>query len=369
MSKTKAPASDIDLFKHKLGEYKQVIDEDIAAYSKHIQASTLQQYGASARLVTDAYLDILARGGKRIRGALVMLGYEMSGGTNRAMIIQTARAVEMVHAYLLIMDDIQDRSLTRRGGPTVPVMLAGHHRKNHLAGDAGHFGIAMALNAMGIGNHAAQMILANLDAPENLRLNVLSILNRTVVVTAHGQTNDIMNEVVASVDEKAVERVLEWKTAHYTFLNPLHMGMVLAGADCHATDGITDYAIHAGKAFQITDDILGIFGTEFDSGKSPRDDMREGKRTTLSIFALEHTTSADKNFLLQMLGNTNLTPAEFERCKDIFVESGALKHAQNRATKHVEQALASLEKEASRWTDDGVKFLRGLAQYLLTRTS
>lgn len=369
MSNKTVTKSDVDVFKTKLNGYKELIDKDIADYCKYVETTTLQQYGASARLISDAYLDILKRGGKRIRGALVMLGYEMSGGKDRAMIVQAARAIEMIHAYLLIMDDIQDRSLTRRGGPTVPVMLADYHQKHHLAGDAEHFGIAMALNAMGIGNHAAQMIMANLDAAEQLRLNVISILNRSIVITAHGQTNDIMNEVVAAVDEESVERVLEWKTAHYTFLNPLHVGMVLAGADCHATDAITNYAIHAGKAFQISDDILGTFGSEFESGKSPMDDMREGKRTVLSTYALENSKSANKNFLLQMLGNDKLTPAEFERCKAIMQESGAYEYAKTRAEHHVEQAIASLDKESKRWSEPGVTFLRGLAQYLLTRTS
>lgn len=361
--------SDIEVFKKKLEHYKRLIDADIEMYCKYVEVSTLQQYGASARLVSDAYLDILKRGGKRIRGALVMLGYEMSGGTDQRMILQAARAIEMIHAYLLIMDDIQDRSLTRRGGPTVPVMLTGHHRRHHLAGDSKHFGIAMALNAMGIGNHAAQMILANLDAPENLRLNVLSIVNRSIIITAHGQTNDIMNEVIAHVDEDAVERVLEWKTAHYTFLNPLCVGMVLAGADCTATDAITEYAINAGKAFQITDDILGTFGSEFESGKSPMDDMREGKRTVLSTYALEHATNGNKNFLLQMLGNDNLTPAEFERCKDIIKDSGALAYSQKRAEEHIVHALAALKPEQDNWNKEGVRFLRGLAGYLLHRGS
>jgi geranylgeranyl pyrophosphate synthase len=369
MSNKVVQETEIKLFKTRLNEYKQLIDDDIEAYSKQVEATTLKAYGASSRLITDAYLDILSRGGKRIRGALTILGYEMCGGQNRAMIIEAARAIEMVHAYLLIMDDIQDRSLTRRGGPTVPVMLAGYHRRHHLAGDPKHFGLAMALNAMGIGNHSAQNILANLDAPGALRLKALSILNRSVVTTAHGQTNDIMNEVVASVDEEAVERVLEWKTAHYTFLNPLSMGMVLADSDDDSIGAITDYCMHAGKAFQITDDILGIFGSEFESGKSSMDDMREGKRTVLSTYALEHTTNGNKNFLVQMLGNDKLTPAEFERCKDILLESGALDYAKKRAKVHVEQAMSSLEKEARYWNSEGVTFLRGLAQYLLTRTS
>jgi geranylgeranyl diphosphate synthase, type I len=270
---------------------------------------------------------------------------------------------------LLIMDDIQDRSLTRRGGPTVQVMLADYHQKNHLAGDDDHFGVALSLNAMGIGNHAAQGIIAGLDAPDDKKLKVLSVLNDSVITTAHGQTNDIMNEVVAKTDENDVERVLEWKTAHYTFLNPLFIGMILAGADDNDTRAIHEYAIHAGKAFQITDDILGTFGNEFDSGKSPMDDIHEGKRTLITVYALENTDNANKNFLLQMLGNPALTPAEFEQAKDILISSGALKHAQTRAANHIEQALDSIKTAPKNWSIEGVQFLRGLAGYLHDRTS
>jgi geranylgeranyl diphosphate synthase type I len=219
------------------------------------------------------------------------------------------------------------------------------------------------------GAHAAQTILANLDAPEQLRLSVVSIMNRTMLITAHGQTNDIVNEVVAEVDKADIDRVLEWKTAHYTVLNPLHVGMVLAGADCHATDAITEYAMQTGKAFQITDDMLGTFGSEFESGKSPMDDIREGKRTLLTLYALEHTDHANKNFLIQMLGNSQLTPTEFGRCKDILTASGALEYAQDQARVHVELGIAALDKEAARWTRDGTRFLRGLAQYLLVRSA
>jgi geranylgeranyl diphosphate synthase, type I len=358
-----------EVFGKKLERYKKLIDDDISSYSKQVRQATLKAYGAHARLATDAYLSILGRGGKRIRGALTMLGYEMSGGKNASMILQAARAIEMLHAYILIMDDIQDRSPIRRGGPTAHVLLADYHRNHQLSGDSGHFGVALALNAMGVGNHAAQMILANLDAPEELRIKVMSIVNRTIVVTAHGQTNDIMNEVVAHASAQDVERVLEWKTAHYTFLNPLHVGMVLAGADCADTDAITEFAMHAGKAFQITDDILGIFGNEFESGKSPLDDIKEGKRTVLTVYALDNTTNGNKNFLLQMLGNDSLTQAEFERCKDILVECGALEFAKKQAADHVGKAKDSLIKHKGRWEASGVNFLQGLVEYLLVRSA
>lgn len=368
MTATEANAA-ITLFKQRLDEYKKIIDEDIAEYVKFAQNSTLKNYGANARLAADAYTSILERGGKRIRGALVMMGYEMSGGKDKKMILEAARAIEMLHAYILIIDDIQDRSVVRRGGPTAHILLSDYHRAHSLADDEHHFGVAIALNAALIGCHAAEMTLANLDVDPELRNKVVSIVNRTMIVTAHGQTNDIMNEVVAEVSADDVDRVLEWKTAHYTFLNPLHVGMVLAGADCDATDLITQYAMHAGRAFQITDDILGTFGSEFESGKSPMDDIREGKRTLLTLYAIEHAKGSDKNFLIHMLGNHNLTQAEFQRCKDILLESGAYDYARGEAEKRVKKALKSLEGDTNGWSEDGVLFLRGLAQYLLLRQS
>lgn len=368
MPKTSVPTLATS-FKQRLADYKQLLDDDIAAYSKQVRTMTLQQYGAYSRLEIDAYLDMLGRGGKRLRGALTMLAYQMSGGTDAHMILQAARAVEMMHAYILIIDDIQDRSPARRGGPTAHISLADYHRQNELAGGGAHFGVAIALNAALAGQHAAQIILANLPVDPALRLSAVSIINRTMITTAHGQTNDIMNEVVAQVTAEDVERVLKWKTAEYTFLNPLCIGMVLAGADCHATDAIRDYAMNAGMAFQITDDILGTFGSEFESGKSPMDDMREGKRTTLTVYALEHANDADKDFLLQMLGNNGLTPAQFDRCKTILTKIGALDHAQAQAKSHIAAALAALDAQTDRWPATDIDFLRQLVSYLLTRTS
>lgn len=370
MNKKPAELSDIVFFKTKIDGYKKLLDGDIAAFVKRTQDDTLRQYGESARLATDAYLSVLGRGGKRIRGALVMLGYEMSGGKDRKMILEAARAIEMMHAYILIIDDIQDRSPIRRGGPTANVMLADYHREHHLAGDPGHFGMSLAINAALTGAHAAQVTLANLPgADDKLRLKAVSIMNRTMLATTHGQTNDIMNEVVPKVSQEQLERVLEWKTALYSVINPLQVGMVLAGADDRVVDAITPYATHAGKAFQISDDILSIFAQEFESGKSPLDDIREGKRTVLTVHALNHAKPADREFLGRMLGNPGLTQDEFDRCKDIIKSSGGLDHARQQTEKHVRLALEALKKVQDLWTPEGVSFLRGLTQYLLSRKS
>ncbi|HTH72612.1 MAG TPA: polyprenyl synthetase family protein [Candidatus Pristimantibacillus sp.] len=354
----------------KLAEYKRAIDDDLQTYAAYLRKTSAEQFGQEVTEAdTDIFLDILERGGKRIRGALVMAGYEMCGGTDRKMVVQAARAIEMIHAYALIVDDIQDRSALRRGKPTAHELLAAYHGKHGFRGDAHHAGISLALSAAMVGSHAAQTVLANLDTDPEARLKALSITNRTMVITAHGQTLDILNELVEQPSEEDIERVLEWKTALYTVINPLHVGMVLAGAGCEATDAITPYGHFAGKAFQITDDILGIFGEEKDLGKTPGDDIREGKGTLLVLYALEHAKPADKAFLQKCLGSPGLTLAEFERCKEIIKTSGALDYARNEAGKQLDGALAALGKARGLWSQEGTDFLKGLARALHNRVA
>ncbi|MBX6334808.1 polyprenyl synthetase family protein [Candidatus Saccharibacteria bacterium] len=353
----------------KLAKYKQAIDADIDAYAKSVRKTTLEQYGQRVLDVeVDLFLDMLQRGGKRIRGGLVMAGYEMCGGTDQKMIVQAARAIEMLQAYILIIDDIQDRSSLRRGKPTIHKLVEEYHQGHQLKGDPAHAGISLALMAAISGAHIAQTVLANLDADPERKIKVLSITNQTLAITAHGQTLDIMNELVDMPSEEDIERVLEWKTALYTVINPLQVGMVLAGAGCKVTTAISEYSHYAGKAFQITDDILGIFGDEKELGKTPGDDIREGKGTLLALYALQHANAEDRAFLRQCLGNQQLTSEEFEKCKQIIKASGALDYASQLVEENVKQATQALDKHTNLWSLEGTDLLKGLACALLSRT-
>lgn len=357
-----------DSFKQQLAHYKKLIDADIEAYSVGVRQVALEQYGEAAQAEVDAFLSLLSRGGKRIRGALVMVGYEMSGGEDQTMILKAARAIEMLHAFFLVIDDIQDRSVVRRNGPTAHKFLAQYHAQLGLKGDSEHFGLSIALNAAISGVSAAQIILAGLDADPQLKLNVISIISRTMGVTAHGQTYDILNELNNDVTSSDVDKVMQWKSAEYTFLNPLCVGMVLAGADCHATDAIRDYALNTGRAFQIADDILGTFGDTETVGKSPLDDAREGKQTLLTLYALEHADNKGKKLIRSMLGKP-ITALQFQEYKAEIERSGALDYAHNEVAKSIDMALKSLDKESHRWAPDGVAFLASLTQYMQSRVS
>ena len=362
--------ADTNPFAERLAVYKQIIDDDITAYAKGLQDETRTRYGRwPAEAEVDVFIDLLARGGKRIRGALVMVGYEMCGGQNQAMIVRAARAIEMLHAYILIIDDIQDRSALRRGQPTAHELVAALHKANNLKGDPDHTGISLALMGALAGAHAAQSVLVNLDVDPGLRLQAIDLVNQTMLVTAHGQTLDIMNELVDKPTLDDIERVLEWKSARYTIINPLQVGMTLAGGSPEATAPIESFGLNAGKAFQLTDDVLGIYGDEKSLGKVPGDDIREGKGTLLVHYALEHAAPTDKAFLQKSLGNADLTEADLTACKRIIEVSGARAHAQEQAKVYGDKAIAILETVQDIWSPEGVSFLRDLVHALQHRVS
>jgi geranylgeranyl pyrophosphate synthase len=356
-----------EVFLDSLTKYKKLIDADIKEFCNKALEQTYEEFGEYPTEAVKAYCSILSRGGKRIRGALTMTAYEMLGGINQKVAIEAARAIEMLQAYILMVDDIQDRSLVRRGGPTGHIILKKYHESHHLKDDSQHFGESIALNGFLFGAHSALNVLADMDCDAKVKIAAIKNVNKHFISTAHGQSMDIFNEVLETVDEADVDKVLLWKTAFYTFMNPLQLGAILAGATQQDLKNLEEYSLSAGRVFQITDDILGIFGEEEASGKSPLDDIKEGKRTLLTVKAIELAPKADSYFLEQMLGNKQLTNAEFQRCREIIEQSGALEYAKKQAKNSVVDALASLEQVKGKWGAEQVVFLEQLVQFLINR--
>lgn len=354
-------------FQSQLKNIKALVDSDLDRYWDARLHTIETVYGdASARSV-GAFADITRRGGKRIRAALAMQAYELFGGQDDTVRLGMARALELIHAYLLVIDDISDRSELRRGDSTAHIMLAKWHQAQGLAGDSEHLGESLAILAALHGAHQAMREISSLPVDPERRLTALDNLNELLIVTAHGQMNDLYNEALATTDEARVEDVLLWKTAYYTFVNPLQFGAILAGAEQPALKQLKTYALQAGRAFQISDDIIGVFGNEAAAGKSPMDDIKEGKRTLLTLHALENASAADAEFLESMLGNRHLREPEFDRCRRIIADSGALQASQDELKEAARDAIAALHGGVLDESSPTVSFLEGLAQYLTER--
>jgi geranylgeranyl diphosphate synthase, type I len=360
---------DVRTFKTLLAGYKSRIDEDIQSFSHNLMSQTGEQFGPYSAESMGVFVDVLSRGGKRIRGALTMLAYEMFGGTNPDVSVQAARIMELIQTYLLIVDDVYDKSKTRRGKPSAHMMLSALHEERSWAHDSGHFGESIAINCGIIGCHLALGLVTELDVSPELIVRATKSLNTNLQITGEGQANDVFNEVTESSSKSQIDNVLIWKTAYYTFVNPLQFGAILAGASEKDVELLCQYSLAAGRVFQITDDILGTFGDEFDSGKSPMDDIREGKRTLLTLHALKNSPKEDAYFLERMLGNAQLTAAEFKKCKDILFAAGSLEYARSEAELSARDAVELAQRNWRQVYPDQTQFLMGLVEYLLTRKS
>lgn len=276
-------------------------------------------------------------GGKRVRAMLVVLGYEIYTHTFKQEILRPAIAFEIFQTAILAHDDIIDLSPTRRGKPTVYKQLEA--QKNNP-----HYGISQAICLGDIGMFLAARLVSNSGFPAENRLKAVNSFINTMLYTGIGEMLDV--ELPYSSDTKEISDVLAiylHKTAHYTITGALQLGAILGGANDEYLQNLAVYGNNLGIAFQIQDDILGIFGDEIQTGKSVVSDIEEGKITLLYLHALHHATEAQKRTLQEYYGKGKITDDQVQMIKDIFVKTGALAYCETEKINYVNKALANLE--------------------------
>src|SRR5207302_1595294 len=279
--------------------------------------------------------DYVLRGGKRLRGALVLLGCEAAGG-DRAWAIDASIGVELIHAYLLVHDDFMDRDEVRRGGPTLHVELGAAARSEHV-------GASLAVLLGSLCEAWALQLVLSAPVPADRVVAAAQLVSRELHQVTVGQMQDLsvpLGRELRAEDVLAVERM---KTGGYTFELPLRLGALLAGADEALLAALERFARPLGQAFQIADDLLGTFGAPEVTGKPNASDLREGKRTLLIARALEAASPADAKALRAGLGRRALTDAGAAELRAVLVRTGAPQAAREQAERLCAQALAALE--------------------------
>lgn len=313
---------------------------------------------------------IPAYGGKRIRGAFLYYSYIMHGGKDLKEALKATAFIELMHAYLLIHDDIMDQAPLRRGFETIHSIYRRkyknvHHYTNGMLRDhARHYGESMAINAGDILCHLGMLVLSRLNFPAENKLKAIELFHRKIVDTGYGQVIDVNSEFV-DVDKDYVLKVHLYKTAYYTYQAPLHVGAILAGADEKELKHLTNYATPAGVAFQIQDDIIDLFSEDQETGKTPGTDIREGKKTLLIIKACEKASEKDQIILDNALGNKNLDKNTLDIVKKIIVDTGSLDFSIKTAQNLLKDSTIAI-KESKR-DNEGRDFLIGINEYMLNR--
>ncbi|MER7454869.1 polyprenyl synthetase family protein [Nocardia beijingensis] len=302
---------------------------------------------------TDALEQFVLRGGKRTRPAFAWTGWLGAGGDpqapDAAAVLTACSALELVQACALIHDDIIDSSRTRRRFPTVHVDFEQRHRDRGWSGDSAHFGASVAILVGDLAlSWADDMVHASGLAPAAIaRFAPVWADMRTEVLG--GQLLDITGEAGGDESVEAALRINRYKTAAYTVERPLHLGAAIAAADQELIEAYREFGTAIGIAFQLRDDLLGVFGDPAVTGKPSGDDLREGKRTVLLAEALRRADDSDPAAaaLLRASIGTDLSAEQVQRLRALLVELGAVDEVEHRIAELTDTGLAAIEASSA----------------------
>lgn len=284
------------------------------------------------------------RSGKRLRPLFCWWGWRAAGGgSDNEAALRAATSLEFLQACALIHDDVMDGSETRRGLPAAHKRLATLHAQHHWHGDPGAFGVAGAilLGDLCLSWNDEMFLECGLPMDDVLRAKKVLDITRTELMG--GQYLDVVEQAKGNASIDQTLRVARYKSAKYTIERPLHIGATLAGASPEIIEAFTGYGLPLGEAFQIRDDVLGIFGDPGVTGKPAGDDIREGKRTFLIAATLEETDQAQTKLVHDALGNPDLRAEDVTAIRRIIVDTGALGRAEDHIASCTEQALSALD--------------------------
>jgi len=295
---------------------------------------------AEMKPLTETVRTFLDAGGKRLRPLMAVVGYHAAGARGQeAQAYQIAAGLEMLHAYILIHDDVMDGSEQRRGQPTAHRALAA------AAGGqrADWFGICAAMIVGDLAQSWADELFhtAGLTRTQHTGVQpVLAAMRQEVMIGQYLDLKHTRNITATLQDALSIYR---YKTAHYTVHRPLQIGAAISDADTTTMQALTAYGVPLGEAFQIRDDILGAFGSPEKTGKSNLDDLREGKHTVLLAYAREHATPAQLHRLDQIAGNPAATEQDADDARQIMVSTSALANAECLINHRFLQALEAVD--------------------------
>jgi len=321
------------------------VDKALAVFLAGQRARLVEIDPALAE-VSDALEAFVLGGGKRLRPAFAYWGYRGAGGTDADPVVAAVSALELVQASALIHDDLMDRSDTRRGEPAVHRRFATRHTAQEWRGGAAAFGDAAAvlLGDLALVWSDEMLHASGLDPEDLARARPVFDAMRTEVTV--GQYLDVLTQATADTSVARASKVARFKSAKYTVERPLLMGAALAGAGDEMCRAYAAFGLPLGEAFQLRDDVLGVFGDPAVTGKPAGDDLREGKRTYLVAAAFEAAPAQARDELDAGLGDPGLDDAGVERLRAIIRDSGALARTEERIEALSTEALAALHRTA-----------------------
>jgi geranylgeranyl diphosphate synthase type I len=295
--------------------------------------------------VCDALDEFLLDGGKRLRPLFAYAGLLASGAAPSREIIRAISSLELLQACALIHDDLMDRSDTRRGKPAIHRHFENLHQSTAMNGLATQFGEAAAVLLGDLALVWSNQMLNTSGLSTESLLAVHRIHDEMRVELMAGQYLDVREAGEKNYSAERSLRIARYKSGKYTIERPLHIGAVI-GSPTNNSDllsALSRYGLPLGEAFQLRDDMLGIFGDPEVTGKPAGDDLREGKRTVLIAMTLEALSDEKRNELLKYLGQPEISAEKIEELREIIKSSGAVEKVENLIEKLTNDSLSAIE--------------------------
>lgn len=304
-----------------------------------------KKYGLSkiSPLLFDVMKNFILRDGKRVRPILFISGYLGFSKKPAANLYRSALGIELLHDFLLVHDDIIDKSDTRRGEPSMHVLL-----RNYLVRypRAKFNGQDLAIVVGDVMYSLAMDFFLAIDENPLRKEKALRKFIEAACYTGCGEFAETVYgaENIKNITLKDIYKIYDYKTAYYTFVCPLTSGAIMAGAADSEVKKLYDYGIYIGRAFQINDDILGMFGNEVDTGKSSLTDLQENKKTLLLWYAYNNIGRKKRIYLEKLLAKKNISTADLVSAQEIIRESSSLDYAKNQIKILLDKSLTLLKK-------------------------
>ncbi|WP_166665970.1 MULTISPECIES: polyprenyl synthetase family protein [Pseudonocardia] len=328
----------------------QHVERVLAGYLDRRRTDVLGIDPAVAQ-AADALAGFVLGGGKRLRPTFAWWGWRGAGGDpqdeHAQGVLSAIAALELVQACALVHDDLMDASSTRRGRPTVHVEFARVHASNGWSGPPARFGAAVAILVGDLAQVWADDMFHSAALPEGAHARAGEPWRAMRTEVLSGQYLDVLAQASGDAAEATALKIDRFKTAAYTVERPLHLGAAIAGAEAPVLGAYRRYGADIGVAFQLRDDLLGVFGDPRVTGKPAGDDLREGKRTLLVAAALQRAEQrgdrAAHEVITRALGDPGLAGEELDRVRAALSELGAVQVVEQRIAALTGSALDALD--------------------------
>jgi geranylgeranyl diphosphate synthase type I len=289
----------------------------------------------------------LAAGGKRLRPAFAYWGWRGARGPaaeDDAVVLRAVAALEFVHASALVHDDVMDGAHTRRGRPATHVGFASRHDRHGLNGDRELFGTGAAILVGDLALVWSDELLRRSGLSDAALARARGVWDTMRTEVTAGQYLDLLRAAGGLPGPDGALTVARYKSAGYTVQRPLQLGAAIAGAAPEVLEACTAIGLPLGEAFQLRDDVLGVFGDPAVTGKSADDDLREGKQTLLIALAEQEADDAGRRLLAECLGNAACSPEQFDALRGLLESTGARTRVEERIAERTavaREAIAS----------------------------